>query len=130
MIVVDSSVWITHLHGKASHKVNILAGLLSNNRPIVGDLVLAEVLQGARDELHAARLERDLRKYNVQQMGGEDIAIKAARNYRVLRAAGFTIRNTVDMFIGTFCIERGHSLLHDDRDFDPMEKLLGLVVLS
>jgi predicted nucleic acid-binding protein len=130
MIVVDSSVWIANLHGRVNWKTDRLRELAFHDELIIGDLVLAEVLRGARDELHAARIERDLRKHVVEGMGGEAIAIKAAFNYRFLRAAGFTIRNTVDMFIGTFCIERGHSLLHDDRDFDPMEKLLGLVVLS
>ncbi len=47
-------------------------------------------------------------------------------NYRLLRARGITIRKTIDLIIGTFCIERGHSLLHSDRDFEPMERLLGL----
>ena len=33
---------------------------------------------------------------------------------------------TIDLLIGTFCIERGHTLLHSDRDFSPMESFLGL----
>jgi predicted nucleic acid-binding protein len=52
---------------------------------------------------------------------------RAARNYRRLRDMGITIRKTNDIIIGTFCIERGCSLLHDDRDFVAMEEHLGLV---
>jgi len=96
---------------------------------LVGDLVLAEVLQGARDEAHAARIERNLRQYAIRPMVSADIAVKAARNFRTMRGLGFTVRKTIDVLIGTFCIEGGHQLLHDDRDFDPMEALLGLVVL-
>jgi predicted nucleic acid-binding protein len=32
------------------------------------------------------------------------------------------------LLIGTYCIERGHTLLHSDRDFTPMERLLGLQI--
>jgi predicted nucleic acid-binding protein len=59
----------------------------------------------------------------------ERIAVQAAHNYRVLRRKGITIRKTADLIIGTFCIEQGHTLLHDDRDFDPMHAHLGLQVL-
>lgn len=56
------------------------------------------------------------------------LAVQAARNYRSLRARGITVRKTIDMIIGTFCIVGSHVLLHDDRDFDPMAAHLGLLV--
>lgn len=90
---------------------------------------MAEVLQGARDELHAARIERDLRRNVVVPMVSDTLAVKAAHNYRAMRAAGVTIRKTIDVLIATFCIEWGHDLLHHDHDFDPMEMLLGLSVV-
>jgi predicted nucleic acid-binding protein len=99
-----------------------------NREPIlVGDLILLEVLQGARDELHAARIERGLRRFEVVPLLDADLAPRGARNYRRLRDMGITIRKTNAIIIGTFCIERGCLLLHDDRDFAPMEQLLGLV---
>jgi len=58
-----------------------------------------------------------------------DLATSAARNYRKLRQLGITIRKTADLIIGTFCIERRHTLLHDDHDFTPMEEHLGLKVV-
>jgi predicted nucleic acid-binding protein len=57
-------------------------------------------------------------------------AIAAARNYRLLREKGITIRKTIDLIIGTFCIDEGHCLLHGDRDFEPMREHLGLRVIS
>jgi predicted nucleic acid-binding protein len=90
---------------------------------------MVEVLQGARDEVHAARIERNLRQHVVQQMVSDEIAAKAARNDRTMRARGITVRKTIDLLIGTFCLEQGHHLLHDDRDYDPMERLLGLSVI-
>ena len=90
---------------------------------------MVEVLQGARDDLHAARIEQNLRQHVVEAMVTDEIAVRAARNYRIMRTQGVTVRKTIDVLIGTFCIERGHKLLHDDRDFDPMEAILGLQVV-
>jgi predicted nucleic acid-binding protein len=83
--------------------------------------------QGARDEAHAARIERSLRRFDVVPLLDADLAPRAARNYRKLRDLGVTVRKTADIIIGTFCIERRCALLHDDRDFAPMEEHLGLV---
>jgi predicted nucleic acid-binding protein len=96
---------------------------------LVGDLVLLEVLQGARNDRHAAQIERELRVFKIERMLDDGIAVKAAANYRALRDRGITVRKTIDLIIATFCVERGHSLLHDDRDFDPVAAHLGLRVV-
>jgi len=90
---------------------------------------LLEVLQGARDELHSSRIERDMRQFEVVPMLNDVLAVKAARNYRFLRRRGITIRKTVDIIVGTFCIEHNHELLHDNRDFSPMVEHLGLRIV-
>jgi predicted nucleic acid-binding protein len=54
------------------------------------------------------------------------LAIRAAANYRMLRDRGITVRKTIDMIIGTYCIEHGHSLLQRDKDYLPMAEHLGL----
>lgn len=128
MILVDSSVWIAHLRGVQTAATARLATLASQEPLLVGNLILLEVLQGARDELHAARIERGLRQYQVVPLLDADLAPHAARNYRKLRDVGITVRKTAGIIIGTFCIEHHHTLLHDDRDFAPMEKHLGLMV--
>ncbi len=129
MIVVDSSVWIASLRNQRTAQVQRLIELSLQEPLIVGDLVMAEVLQGARDETHAARIERNLRQHFVEPMVTDRVAVTAARNYRRMRSSGITIRKTIDVLIGTFCIEGGHRLLHDDREFDQMENLLGLAVV-
>jgi predicted nucleic acid-binding protein len=68
-------------------------------------------------------------KFDVFESGGVDLASEAARNYRILRSRGHTVRKTVDCLIATFCIRDGHSLLHRDRDFDPLEQYLELSVV-
>jgi predicted nucleic acid-binding protein len=129
MIVVDSSVWIARLRNLRTPAVARLDSFLDKEDVVVGDLVLLEVLQGARDDAHAAQIARQLRRYRVVTMSNEMLAIQAARDYRKLRDRGFTVRKTIDMIIGTFCIAYGHALLHDDRDFAPMARYLGLQVV-
>jgi hypothetical protein len=128
MILVDSSVWIARLKGQETAATVRLQTLVAHEPVLIGDLILLEILQGARDEAHAARIERDLRRYPIVPLLDADLASRAARNYRLLRRIGVTLRKTADLIIGTYCIERRHTLLHDDRDFDAMEQHLGLLV--
>jgi predicted nucleic acid-binding protein len=93
---------------------------------MVGDLILMEILMGARSPEHAARLYQDLMRFPVVSLVGADIAEAAARNYRELRSEGITLRTGFDLLIATFCIEHNHHLLHDDRDFEPLVEHLGL----
>ncbi|TDR89734.1 type II toxin-antitoxin system VapC family toxin [Enterovirga rhinocerotis] len=126
MILVDSSVWIALLRSQNTAAVTRLRSLIDPGSIIVGDLILLEILQGARDDPHAARLERHLRRFPIVAMLDEEIAVEGARLYRRLRASGVTVRKTADIIIGAFCLLRGHSLLHDDRDFSLMAPVIGL----
>ena len=130
MILVDTSVWISHFRQENSPAVAKLRELGQQTPLLVGDYILLEVLQGARDEAHAARLERELRRLEVVSMLDADMAPRAARNYRRLCALGVTIRKLADIIIGTFCIDYGCALLHADRDFEPMCRYLGLKVVT
>jgi predicted nucleic acid-binding protein len=123
MIVVDTSVWIDFLRRVRTPQTETL---VANMRPVnmmIGEPILLEVLQGARDDRHAAALEGDLRLFLVEGMLNPDIAVRAAANYRSLRVKGITIRKTIDVVIATYCIENGHQLLHDDRDFEHFRPL-------
>jgi len=126
VIVVDTSVWIAHFRNEATSAVAKLRAIANPNDIIVGDLILLECLQGARDEAHAAQIEAALRAFQVEDMLGDQPAVEAARLYRTLRALGQTPRKTIDVIIGAFCIRRGYQLLHQDRDFGPMSVHLGL----
>jgi len=129
VILVDSSVWIAQLKGRSTPATAKLDAAAAREPLLVGDLILLEVLQGARNEAHAARIERALRQYVIVPLLDGDLAAKAARNYRKLRELGITVRKTADVIIGTFCIEHRHVLLHDDRDFAPMQTHFGLKVV-
>ena len=131
MIVVDSSVWIANLRNVDSAEVRFLDAIEDPGEDpgkiLVGDVVLLEILQGARDELHAVRLERRLREFRVVPFFDGNLASQAARYFRQLRSLGIAIRKANDLIIATFCIEGGHSLLHNDRDFVPFVEHFGLV---
>ena len=126
MIVVDSSVWIAALRGIDTPQSMQLKTIPKARHILLGDIVLLEILQGAQNDGNAANLQRRLAPFKVVPMLSPQIAIKAAENFRRLRSKGITIRKTADLIIGTYCMEHGHSLLHADRDFDPMAEYLGL----
>ena len=126
MILVDSSVWIDFFRGTVTPQTERLDALLGAETLVDGDLVLAEVLQGFSSDRDFNQAKKLLTALDVVQLGGQEIAIEAARNFRALRARGVTIRKTIDTLIATRCIESDYSLLFSDRDFDPFVEHLGL----
>ena len=126
MILVDSSVWIDYFKGAITPQTDTLDRLLGHESVAIGDLVLAEVLQGFPDEKSFNQARKLLSSLILVDICGHDIAIQAARNFRALRNLGVTVRKTIDTLIATRCIESGFDLLHNDRDFDPFVKHLGL----
>lgn len=126
MILVDSSVWIDYFRGNSTPQAEALDRLLGREPLAIGDLILTEVLQGFASDLDFERTRQLLTSLIVVELGGEDIAVQAANNFRTLRRLGITIRKTIDTVIATRCIESGYTLLHSDRDFDAFVKHLGL----
>jgi hypothetical protein len=129
VVLIDASVWIDFLNGVRTPETDWLDQQLPRQRLGVLDLVLCEVLQGVRSETEAGTVLKELKRLEVFATGGLDLAVAAARNYRLLRRKGRTVRKTLDCLIATFCLVHGHALLHCDRDFDPFEKVLGLRVV-
>jgi len=126
MILVDSSVWIDYFRGVPTPQANMLDSLLGSEPLVTGDLILAEVLQGFGSDRDFNQARKLLTSLAVIDLGGKDIAIQAAKNFRALRAMGVTVRKTIDTVIATRCIESGFNLLYSDRDFDPFVQHLGL----
>ena len=130
MTLVDSSVWIDYFKGTIKPQTEKLDSLLDRELLAIGDLILVEMLQGFADERNFNEARKMLTSLTVVDLCGEEIAIQAARNFRALRKLGVTIRKTIDTVIATRCIESGYDLLHDDRDFDPFVRHLGLRVVG
>jgi len=130
MIFVDSSVWIDYFNGRKTPQTDRLDAELIEMPVITGDLILTEVLQGFQSDTDFDIARDLLLRIPCMPMLGKDLALESAANYRLLRKKGVTVRKTIDVMIGTFCIHYRLPLLHDDRDFDPMEKFLGLDVIT
>ena len=130
MILVDSSVWIDYFKGTDTAQTGLLDKLLVSEPVAIGDLMLTEVLQGLDSEREFNLVRKMLTSLTVVDLGGQQIAIQAARNFRSLRKRGITVRKTIDTVIATRCIESGYSLLHNDRDFEPFARHLGLPLVS
>jgi predicted nucleic acid-binding protein len=130
LILVDSSVWVDYFRGAATPHTDTLDDKLGNEPLATGDLILTEVLQGFGSEADFNTATLMLTSLKIVELGGLELAIQAARNFRALRSLGVTVRKTIDTIIATRCIESGYQLLHNDRDFDPFVKHLGLRVVS
>lgn len=126
MILVDSSVWIDYFRGAPTAQTEKLDALLWTQRLAIGDLIVAEVLRGFRDDGAFERAKRVLEAFVQVQLGGYRVALQAAKNYRFLRARGISVRKTIDTIIATKCIDEGFTLLHNDKDFEPFVAHLGL----
>ncbi len=126
MILVDSSVWIDYFRGTPTPEAEKLDLLLGTEPIATGDLILTEVLQGFVSDRDFNQAKKLLTSLLIVDLAGQDMAIQAARNFRVLRALGITVRKTIDTVIATRCIESRLSLLYSDRDFDPFVEHLGL----
>lgn len=123
MIIADSSVWIAFFNGVDRAETQALRYMLGRNEIVCGDLIVAEVLQGFRSDRDYHKARSLLLALDVFALVGKDIALFAVANYRQLRKEGTTLRRTVDLLIGTWCIANDAILLHMDRDFDKMQKL-------
>jgi len=130
MILVDSSVWIGYFNGEIIPQTDWLDTALGKELIIVGDIILAEVLQGFRSDRDFRKAKELLLHFPFMEMLGRELAVQSAQNYRLLRKTGVTVRKTIDIIIATFCIQHGISLVHDDKDFDPLAKYLKLKVIE
>jgi predicted nucleic acid-binding protein len=129
MVLVDTSVWVDYFNGLETPRTDRLDQLLGSGRLLMGDLILAELLQGFAKDADYRTARRLLLELPCAELVGRDNALRAADNFRRLRKRGVTVRKTIDVLIGTYCIQHGHELLHADRDFDSMQRYLGLRVL-
>lgn len=129
MVIVDTTVWIDYFRGRENPETEWLDRELGQQPLGLTDLILCEILQGVQPESAVTQVRSELKRFELFETGGEDLAVAAAENFRTLRRRGRTVRKTIDCLIATFCLTRGHALLHRDHDFDHFEELLQLAVV-
>ncbi len=128
MLLVDTSVWVDYFQAPDSAAAQKFDAALGKVEIVLGDLILVEILQGLREGRQLQLVDATMAAFRVEPLCGLEIARKAAANYRSLRKKGLTVRGTIDVVIATWCIENGVPLLHNDRDFDVMQRALDLPV--
>jgi predicted nucleic acid-binding protein len=129
VIVADASVWIDFFNDVYSPRIDALVFSWKAQQLAVTDVIILEVLQGFRSDSDYAAAQKIMNGLVYRPFWGKRNMERAVSNYRRLRKKGITIRKPNDLVIGTFCIENGYRLLHNDQDFKPMEKFLGLQVV-
>jgi predicted nucleic acid-binding protein len=128
--IVDSTVWVDYFGGTSNPETRWLDNAIGREFIGMTDLIFCEVLQGIRDDRQFEEIKVQLLEFEIFSGGGLEMAAAAAANYRQLKAKGFTVRKTIDCWIATFCLREGFALLHRDRDFEPFERELGLLVVK
>lgn len=126
MILVDSSVWIDAFRGVETRQTGFLHECLGHQAVLTGDIVLTEVLQGFSTPSAFETARQLMTSVPLVNICNLDIAVRAARNYQLLRSKGHTVRKTIDTLIATRCIMDDLELLYSDRDFDGFVLHLGL----
>jgi len=132
MIFVDSSVWIDYFNEHDTPSARLLDQLLDEGERtlVIGDLVLMEVLQGFRLDKDFAAARRLLMLLEIYVLDGEQLVVRAAENYRLLRKKGVTIVSSIDVLIATCCMAQDFELLHNDGDFERIGQHLPLKIVQ
>lgn len=131
MIVVDTTVWVDFFRDAPTWQVAYLVDLVDADEAVcLTDVVLTEILQGLRRDRDVRRVEQRLSAFDVLRLEDLDDFRRAAALYRQARAAGYTIRRTLDCLIASVCVREEAQLLHADADFDHLAACTALAAVA
>jgi predicted nucleic acid-binding protein len=121
MILVDTTVWIDFFAARSLPHVALLESLIERREDIcICGIILAEVLQGIRKNSEFQKT-RDLFNNLIFLPMHYPVFLRSADIFRKLRSKGITIRKSLDCMIASVAIENDIPLLHNDKDFQPIE---------
>ena len=130
MVLVDTTVWIDFFKASSLPHVEVLENLISKREDIcICGIILSEVLQGVRKDSEYKKTRELFENLIILPMHNS-IFFRSAEIYRALRRKGITIRKPLDCMIASVAVENEIPLLHNDRDFNPIEKYFGLKTLT
>ena len=118
MILVDSSAWIEFLRatGSSAH-LRVRSALRGGAELASTDVIVMEILAGARDDADRDRLRRLLYGLEFLAVDGPADYEGAAELYRLCRSGGETPRTLTDCLIAAVAIRNDAELLCGDADF-------------
>ena len=126
MVLVDTSVWIDFFSASPHPHVRALENLIVEREDIcICGTILTEVLQGIREDSEFNQT-RDLFANLIFLPLQYHVFLRSAEIYRNLRRNGITVRTPVDCMIAAVALEHDMFLLHNDKDFIPIEKNFAL----
>lgn len=126
MILADTSAWVDHLRGRRTRAARRVDELLDGGLATT-DVVLMEVLAGARDGAHLSTLRRLLQRCDHVPVQGDDYETAAAV-WRACRRGGDTPRSLVDCLVAAVAMRTELPVLHAGRDYDAIARHVDLAV--
>lgn len=129
MVLVDTTVWIDFFAGQTSTHIETFESLLEQEEDIcICGIILTEVLQGIRKETEFQKTKNLFNSLIFLPMSYSTF-LQSAKIYRKLGQKGIIIRKSIDCMIASVALENNISLLHNDKDFLPIERYCKLKVL-
>ncbi len=131
MIVVDTSVWVELLRGTGHPTAVTLESLLTSDSEVaVTEVIVMELMAGARSRSHLRELRSRMLAFPVLRLEGFADYEEAALLYRACREGGETVRALTDCLIAVPAIRAGAAVLHNDTDFDAISRHTGLRIYA
>jgi len=131
VILVDTSAWVEYFRGTGSKAHRRVTKLVESGvRLATTEVVVMEVLAGARDDSHEQRLRGLLLGCEILTIEGLSDYERAAALYRQCRRSGKTVRSLTDCLIAVVAIREDAEVLHVDRDFDTISRQTPMRIAS
>ncbi len=126
MFLVDTSVWIDFLRARDNPAVSSFGEILDRKLPYgITGVIYQEVLQGSKSEKDLSALKRYLQTQRFYHpVHAVESYEEAARIFFRCRRKGVTLRGSQDCLIARIAIEHDLQLLHNDRDFLRMARVI------
>jgi predicted nucleic acid-binding protein len=125
MFLIDTSVWIGVLRDKTGVVRQSLEAIINDESIFLNRFTQMELLQGCRDEREWTLLETYLQEQDYIE-STPNTWVAAARIYYDLQRQGLTVRSSIDCCIAQLAIEHQLILVHNDRDFETIQRVRSL----
>jgi predicted nucleic acid-binding protein len=119
VILADTSAWVEYLRATGSQTHTTMRRLIAQEVDLVTtDVVVMEILAGARTEERLLQLRRLLNRFELVPVVGLADFEAAADIYRRCRRRGETVRKLTDCLVAAVALRAKAEVLHSDRDFE------------
>ncbi|MEG4516099.1 MULTISPECIES: type II toxin-antitoxin system VapC family toxin [unclassified Microcoleus] len=125
MFLIDTSVWISVFRDRTGVVRESLEAIIKDESIFLNRFTQMELLQGCRDDREWTLLETYLQEQDYIE-STPNTWVAAARIYYDLQRQGLTVRSSIDCCIAQLAIEHQLILVHNDRDFETIQRVRSL----